>query len=378
MILHITNDFAGSKVYHNLIKNLDIIGYPQIVYTPIRSKLIIGNNSIDFKNKKSIIIYSNILIRVLDSILYRIKINRIFKDIEKKRVLTGIKLIHAHTWFSDGGVANKIYKKYNIPYIVAVRSSDTSVFYKYLIHERGLGIEILKNAKYIITISPSIYNRLSNIIRYHINYRELVGKTNMIPNGVDYNWIEKRVCFNPKTKCESINIIYIGSLIKRKNVTKLQKAIIELVAEGLPIKFHIVGDSGLMKRKVVSLSHKYGEFIFFHGVVNRIDELLKLYKVCDIFAMPSSQETFGLVYIEALLQGLPVLYTSGEGIDGLYDEKIGESVENFAVSEIKNKLRLMIINYNKFKIPTEKIAKNHNWEFIAQQYEHLYKSAQLK
>lgn len=43
-ILHICNDFAGSKVHVNLVKKLDDIGISQIVYCPVRNKLSMGKN----------------------------------------------------------------------------------------------------------------------------------------------------------------------------------------------------------------------------------------------------------------------------------------------------------------------------------------------
>ena len=45
--------------------------------------------------------------------------------------------------------------------------------------------------------------------------------------------------------------------------------------------------------------------------------------------MPSSNETFGLVFIEALSQSLPIIYTKGEGIDGYFkDDFIGKAVNS--------------------------------------------------
>ncbi len=49
--------------------------------------------------------------------------------------------------------------------------------------------------------------------------------------------------------------------------------------------------------------------------------------------MPSRAETFGLVYVEALLNGLPILYTKNEGIDEMYDN-VGEAVDSFGPIEI--------------------------------------------
>ena len=147
MILHISNDFAGSTVYKNLIRELDCLGVKQIMYTPVKSAFSEGMNKIDLKVIGSKIIYSNILNLHLDRLLYKRKIKKIFKDVESKIDLSKIKCIHAHTWYSDGGVALLIHKKYNIPYFITVRNSDLNVFYKYLPHKRGFGRTIVKSAE---------------------------------------------------------------------------------------------------------------------------------------------------------------------------------------------------------------------------------------
>ena len=46
-ILHIANDYSGSTVYKNLIKELDNLGLSQVVYHPIKEKSRIGKNKID-------------------------------------------------------------------------------------------------------------------------------------------------------------------------------------------------------------------------------------------------------------------------------------------------------------------------------------------
>ena len=64
--------------------------------------------------------------------------------------------------------------------------------------------------------------------------------------------------------------------------------------------------------------------------------------------MPSFHETFGLVYIEAMSQGLPIIYTKGEGIDGYFKEAtVGYSVNPKDVKNIVKKIEMIIHNYNK-------------------------------
>src|SRR5690606_10005283 len=155
MILHITNDYSGSTVYRNLISELDDLGLPQIVYNPIKEESRIGKNLIEFNVKDSEIIYSHILNKTTDRIFFRKKIKKIIRNIETKIDLKKISFIHAHTWYSDGGVAYFLSKKYNIPYIVTIRNSDLNVFQKYLIHERAFGRKILAKAKSVILIAAS-------------------------------------------------------------------------------------------------------------------------------------------------------------------------------------------------------------------------------
>ena len=56
--------------------------------------------------------------------------------------------------------------------------------------------------------------------------------------------------------------------------------------------------------------------------------------------MPSFPETFGLVYVEAMSQGLPIIYTKGQGIDGYFEDgKVGYPVNTKDSNDIVKKLR---------------------------------------
>ena len=85
MILHITKRFQDLTVYKNLVRELDNKGLEQIVYNPFRESSRIGKNKIDFKNTCSQIIYSHILSKYADRILYKRKIKKIVQDIEAKK-----------------------------------------------------------------------------------------------------------------------------------------------------------------------------------------------------------------------------------------------------------------------------------------------------
>lgn len=99
-------------------------------------------------------------------------------------------------------------------------------------------------------------------------------------------------------------------------------------------------------------------------------KLMKEYSVADIFVMPSFTETFGLVYAEALSQGLPIIYTKNEGFDGFFSNgEIGKAVVAGNIGDIVNGIKYIIHNYNTIqkRITTIDFEK-FNWDKISRIY----------
>jgi len=371
MILHITNDYSGSTVYKNLVGELDNLGIAQVIYTPVKSETSIGKNKTDLKVSSSEIIYSHILNKTTDRIFYRNKIKKIVKDIETKIDLSKIKMIHAHTWYSDGGVAYLLSRKYNMPFIIAIRNTDLNVHYKYLFHHRKFGKKILRKAKSIILIG----NYQKVLFDSYIKIEDKIkSKLTVVPNGVNSFWIENSKAFIPQKSIDKCKILYVGTFIKRKKLTELQQAIVELsIKNNIECELHIVGEGGTQTEMILENIKAYPDLFKYHGRIAQKEELIRIYRDCHLFVMPSRNETFGLVYVEAMLQGLPILYTDKEGIDGFYEEKIGEKVSRQAdVIEIQQAILTLIDNYSNYEIPTQKLIENHNWKNIALTYKKIY------
>jgi glycosyltransferase involved in cell wall biosynthesis len=373
-IIHIANDYAGSKVYKNLVYELDQLDVQQIIYTPIRNKNKIGSNEIDFQVNGSKTIYSAVLNWHIDRVFYPLKIAKILKDIQSKVDFSQIQCIHAHTWYSDGGVAYFLSKKYNIPFIIAVRDTDINIFQKKLVYVHPFGRRIINSASQVILISASYENNLLNQRSLTKIKEKLKSKLNIIPNGVDHYWIKNRLS---KQKiidiADTINILYIGEFSNRKQVLSLQKAIIRLNdQQEKTIKLHLVGGGGKDEAAVLKLVQDHPRLMIYYGKIHDKAVLKGVFQSCDVFAMPSLTETFGLVYVEAMLQGMPILYTKGQGIDGFYSDNIGEKVSNHSVETIKQALNNMIDHPNDYTIPINKIVEAHDWSLIARSYQKIY------
>lgn len=372
-MLHIANDYSGSTVYRNLIRELDKLGICQVIYNPIKKSGKIGNQ-IQLEEAGSQIIYSHILNRNTDRILYRSKIQKLVADIESKVDLSKISLIHAHTWYSDGGIAYELNRKYNIPYIVAVRNTDINLFLNYRIFDRAYGRKIFANAEKIITISEVYRRRLLQDTRLNKIKDLIEDNLVLIPNGVDKFWIENRVkARKPLKNLQQIQLLYIGKFNRGKNIKNLIKAVINLNRLRPTLFLTLIGGGGSDEEFVKKISTKY-HYIDYIGPIYDLNVLKSYFQEADFFTMPSKAETFGLVYVESLLQGVPVLYTKNEGIDGLYDGAIGERVENGSVKEIQAKIKSLVSNDKTFDFNIEGIAKNHNWKSLAKVYSKLYSS----
>ena len=123
-ILQITCGFSYSSVYKKLFaelkrQNLDIEVYVPQHTAPGVQEL----NQKDYPYK----IYSRKIIKMWDKFIYFSKILRMKKDVENNFKISKVDIVHAHSLFSDGGVAYEVYKKYDIPYVVAVRDTDVNI-----------------------------------------------------------------------------------------------------------------------------------------------------------------------------------------------------------------------------------------------------------
>ena len=369
-ILHLANDYSGSTVYKNLCLYLDKLGVEQIVYTPIRMQHQKGQNKIQFINNESRIFYKKTLNNYTRLNFYH-KIRKINNDLLKTIPnISQIKVIHAHTLFSDGAVAYKLFKKFGTPYIVTIRNTDLNLFIKYMVHLRKLGIQILQNAKKIIFISTVYKKRFQNLSYMKDHIKSIENKLLVIPNGVDFFWIK-----NSSNRKERVNypvqLLFIGNFGMNKNIGNLIDAVNLLNNKGGNYILNLVG--GGRENKSVSKQITQNKFVKFYGAVYDKNKIRNIIRNSDIFTMPSKTETFGLVYIESLSQGIPVLYTKGEGIDEMYNN-IGEVVDANSVTSISNGIKKICNNYTEYDFLPKEIVSNHDWNKIANQYHNIYQT----
>ena len=177
-ILHLNCDYIWTTLHKKMIDHLTKLGIKNTVFAPVCK---VEKNIVDISENEYVIKCFN----KLDRYFFGIKQFKIMKSLEKCISVSEYDLIHAYYLFTDGNYARIISRKYNIPYVVAVRNTDVNVFFKHMIHLRCVGIKILKDARTVFFLSESykrqvLYSYVPSKIRHEIEQKCVV-----LPNGID-------------------------------------------------------------------------------------------------------------------------------------------------------------------------------------------------
>ncbi len=216
-------------------------------------------------------------------------------------------LIHAHVALPDGYAAIKLGEKLGIPVITTIHGQDVQT----VIHKSA---KCKEKIEFVIEQSDAtvfVSNKLLRLKEQQLSTEN--DRSVVINNGLPTLFTDAS-SVKRSTK-QPIQLISISNLKHTKGLNYNLEALSELKAEGFTFHYSIVGE-GEEKESLKALVTKYDldNEVSFLGLLNRQEVLQQLQK-SDIFTMPSWQEGFGMVYVEAMSQGLPVIACLGEGIE---------------------------------------------------------------
>lgn len=364
-ILHINCNYMDSWLHQNMIETLDRLEVESKVFVPLYQL----NGHIVKPNAN---VNPAVCFRKWDRIAYGYKQNKIIKRIKADYNVTEFSCLHAYTLFTDGNVARSLYKEFNIPYVVAVRNTDVNDFFKRMIHLRSTGIKVMKDAKAIFFLSKAYYEKVINTYVPREIREEIIRKSHIVPNGIDDFWHdninEEKNNLQHKFEEKKIRLIYAGGIDKNKNIGLTCKAKQYLENQGYDLSFCVIG-----KIKDKSVYEEIKSSVEYHKPKAK-EELINFYRSADVFVMPSHTETFGLVYAEAMTQGLPVLYTKGQGFDGQFDDGlVGFSISDTDYTDVARKIVACIGDYDRLRNNCIQKVSKFKWDVICKEYVECYK-----
>lgn len=209
------------------------------------------------------------------------------------------------------------------------------------------------------------------------NYAFCRGKVHVIPNGV-------QVTTNPPKPKNHTRLLFVGRVIPSKGIEELLKAMAILAS---------VSDREITLDVVGAGSTKYMEYLKRMSdkldVSSRIQwlgyrdpwKIQAMYSSYSGVVVPSQQESFGLVSLEALANGVPLISTRSGGLANFVTDEV-----SFIISEGKPHVIAESI-LSALKDPTETenrvyrglhLAANYSWDSISYQYIKLFKELRDK
>lgn len=367
-VFHISNDYPYTSVYPEILNGLHESGCGrQLMYVPVRELFDICDppyfsENWDVKVSRDYGFFGRFFIgkRLESSSINAIKCC----DIEK------FDIIHAHYLFTGGGVARLIKKRKKTPYVCTVRGTDIN-FYLKMPHLRGLAKKILLEADRVTFLSPSQMAATFSRLGDFKDLESIKNKTVIIPNGVSEDWIKNLGSPRMSSDSETLRLLFVGELTRNKNWKSVVACHQLLVRRGISSVLTIVGDGE--DRALVATTARQDPSIKFNGFVAGVDSLIQLYRQNDIFVMPSYSESFGLSYLEAMSQGLPVIYSRNQGIDGFFPDKaIGSGVDPDSPEEMAEKIVDLWKNINHISSRCLNELPAFSWNNVVKSYFKTY------
>ena len=262
------------------------------------------------------------------------RINKASKAIEKYIAEYGVPdIIHLHN-FPAAQVAVNMSEKYQIPMVYTEHSSNFATGNLSTLQSKLAEVAV-SNARACIAVS----DRFKSLLTKRFKTEFIV-----IPNMVDtayFSVIPKR----KKVK----RILAIGSLDKNKNHIMLLASFRKLLITHPCLVLDIIGDGPEMKvLDNYIVNHNLTGKVNLLGLKNRF-EIREHLSLTDVFVSSSKYETFGVVIIEAMSCGIPVVSTRSEGpLSILTDSDFGE-LSDLNISSLSDKMKYVINNFSNYQ-----------------------------
>jgi glycosyltransferase involved in cell wall biosynthesis len=230
---------------------------------------------------------------------------RILPAILKTHRETPFDLIHAHAALPCGHAAELISRRLSIPFVVSVHGLDA-------FFTRQAGVIAGNSCK---RVAERVYRSASAVICISEKVRERVIAETQASVTVIHNGVDVQKFFPEKKSTAGLRVLSVGNLIAIKGHALLLRAFAGVLRDAPESSLEIIGD-GPERKRLRQLAAKLGiaNRVHFSGRRSR-DYVARAMRRCAVFALPSSYEGLGCVYLEAMACAKPVIGCRGQGIE---------------------------------------------------------------
>ena len=169
-----------------------------------------------------------------------------------------------------------------------------------------------------VSLAKRYFNRLQGCIAVSEPAREFIsshfpGGYEIIPNGIHVGAYSNGALPYPHLRDGMVNILFVGRLERRKGLKYLLGAFARLKWSWPNLRLLVVGPGKLDEDSARMIGERNIKDVLFTGAVSE-EEKVRYYKTADIFCTPATgRESFGVVLLEAMASGKPIVATGIEG-----------------------------------------------------------------
>lgn len=279
-------------------------------------------------------------------------------------------IVNLHFVDSTGFYVLMLKRWFHFPLVASIHGNDVQKFPQESLFLKGILGRVLREAEFVTSCSRSLLEDACRLVP-EINSKALV-----TGNGVDQAEFDAEPDSRPKVPY----IFSLGRLERKKGFDILIKAFAAVLSRFPHLHLFLGGagrEEGALRKIVQEL--KLGERVKFLGPLDRCS-VVKFFKGCELFVLPSRIEPLGIVNLEAMAAGKAVVATRVDGVPEIInDGENGLLVE----SENEGELAAAIIRLlgdgslrSKMASHNQKVVRErYTWEKVADSYLQAYQGA---
>ncbi len=219
-----------------------------------------------------------------------------------------VDLVHAHKLCFEGISGYLLSRWLRVPLVCSIRAEAESKILRYLPHYRPLIRRIVRHSRRLYYVSLWYRGEIERL------FPEAQPLGRELPNFCPGTRLAADAVPDP---CRLVTILHLD-IYQKKGLDRLLPAFARLARRRPGLSLDIIGRGRPGTIATLIARHGLTGQARLVGAVPHAELLARLPSY-GVMCLPSHNETFGMVYVEAMLSGVPILYSRGTGIDGFVD-----------------------------------------------------------